>query len=115
MLTTPVWQCGFDSDYMAFTCASESENQEFGFTFSPEALALLGNWDFQTDFVDNDDELNGSVSCEDDGGGSYSCSFAMPNREGDCSLDVSFDESHMTYGGDLSGDISLSCSYDNIK
>jgi hypothetical protein len=110
-LVEPLWQCNFDIDAMSFMCASESEKQEFGFTFAPETMALLAEFDFQTDFVDSGPEANAAVSCSDNGGGSYSCSFDAPTESGDCSMNVSFDNTSGAFSGDLSGDISFSCSY----
>jgi hypothetical protein len=110
-LDAPLWACIFDVDAMEFVCESESEQQQFGATFSPEAKALLANFDFQPDFVDSDPEVNAAVECESDGGTSYSCSFESPEEEGDCSLEFEFESTGDAFSGDLSGDMSFSCSY----
>ena len=113
-LAGPLWVCDFDPDAMSFVCASEAMEQEFGATFSPEAMALLTNFDFQPDHVDDSPEVNAAVGCSDDGGGSYSCSYEAPGEEGDCSMDFSIDMTNGQFSGDLSGDVSFSCSYDVI-
>ena len=112
-LSGPLWECNLDAAVLGFGCSSELLDQEFGAKIDTSGLGVsLDSFvDFSKDYVkDGESE---TVDCSKTAD-ALDCSFDGEGEAGDCELDFSFDRSHEPgyVEGDVSGDGSMSCSYD---
>lgn len=112
-LTEPLFDCAITQSPLGWHCTSAALDQSFGVTLDSAPVGFDPFLDFNEDYVDLDEE-DASASCSNDDAGSYSCSFDSGDEFGDCSVDFSFDVSNEPdgTGGDVSGDMSYSCSYE---
>ena len=106
-----LWDCRFLPGVLGFQCVSTQLNQEFTYTIDIEDMAIEGGMDFQRDVVDEETTGEG-VGCSGSAADGYDCSVDGEAGAGDCTVDWSFDRSRGVEDGDVSGDLSYSCSWD---
>jgi len=113
-LDGPLWKCELDPPQLGFACNSSPLGQDFGAQLDTTGTGVtLGSYlDFSEDYAEEDEETD-SVDCSKSGD-ALDCSFDGDGEAGDCEFDFSFDRSHEPgyVEGDVSGDGSMSCSYD---
>ena len=112
-LAGPLFSCSFGAEGISFLCTSVRLGQQFGASLDVgPGISLDPTVDFNEDVVEEDGDADDS-DCSG-GGGSFDCSFSGDREFGDCEADFSYDESHEPgyRSGDLSGDASVSCSYE---
>ena len=107
-----LWDCTFLPGVLGFTCVSAQLDQEFHYVIDTADMATEGGMDFQQDVVAEETTGRDGVGCEGSAADGYDCSLDGEVGEGDCSVDWSFDRSRGVEDGDVSGDLSYSCSWD---
>lgn len=109
-LDSPLWRCAISRDPLGWTCTSEQLEQSFGVTLDGAPSGGFDTFmDFSEDYEDLDEDPVDST-CDANGGGSFSCSYDGDGVIGDCEIGISFDRSFEGDSGDVSGDMSYSCS-----
>lgn len=107
-----LWDCTFMPRVLGFTCVSVQLGQEFEYVIDTADMAIEGGMDFQQDVLADQATGPDGVGCEGSAADGYDCSLDGEVGEGDCSVDWSFDRSRGVEDGDVSGDLSYSCSWD---
>lgn len=108
-----LWSCKFLPGVLGFRCVSTQLNQEFEYTINLDNMAIDGGMDFQRDVVADEESGEDGVDCTGSAADGYDCSIDGESEAGDCEASWSFDKSGAVREGDISGDVSYSCSWES--
>ena len=107
----PLFDCNLDSTSLAFTCASNALQMDFGYALDLSDVQFDAELDFNRDYVEEGDDEDGTLNCTETASGAE-CSFDGSADSGNCSIDFSFTKDGDANGGSVSGDASYSCSWE---